>query len=301
MVLPTTKAAAKVASQGGGSGKKVTTTPQKNSVEGKGSKSGGGAEDTGPTEFSIDYYRYGKYTKEEGRNPVLGIDTVSVNTGYGPKTLVSSDTNTASIRMFQSESTGKTKDLIPRYTKFILESSAEQHQERNQIIETFGDFYVFFFGETPPIYNYAGMLINSGNINWVQEWQYMYENHLRGTRCANAGARIILTYGFIKVEGFLLSFQTQHNSMNPHGVPIQFSLVLTKRTSLMQSDDFGLKDDIANEGLLKSLIALAGPNGWGTSDTTTSAAWLSTDKMMEGTSNPSIFSPTAPSGFGATA
>jgi len=116
------------------------------------------------------------------------------------------DEKSATIRIITEKDK---KDLIPSYSRFILESVQEAHSERQQVVETFGDFYVFMYGERPPIYNFGGTLINSKNVNWVADFMLMYERFLRGTRCTENKARALLTYGGRQVEGYIINTSNQ--------------------------------------------------------------------------------------------
>lgn len=150
----------------------------------------------------------------------------------------------ASIRLM-GNSTDKSKgdiDLIPPYTKFFLESAQESHMERSQVVETFGDFYVFFFGERPPVYNYSGTLLNADNVNWAEDFYFYYDNFLRGTKCVEAKARLILTYGYRQVEGFMLSSNFNINAISERGVPFSFQFIVIDRKLMKLSLDFGLSE-----------------------------------------------------------
>lgn len=191
----------------------------------------------------------------------------------------------ASIRVYGSNKTGEPdKDFIPAYTKFILTGTQESHQERVQIVETFSDFYVFCYGEKPPIYTYSGFLINSKNINWVADFQYYYDNHIRGTKCVENKARLILTYGGRQVEGYILSFGMQTQAETENGVPITFQAVITKKNQVGFSDDFGLstRNGKSEEDatLRKMLEALAGKTGKGSSNIATSDAHQTVKSVM---------------------
>lgn len=172
----------------------------------------------------------------------------------------------ASIRVYGTKDKGKEGDFIAPYTKFILNGVQEGHQERAQIVETFSDFYVFFYGEKPPIYSYTGTLINSKNVRWVDDFLYYYENYMRGTRCVENDARLIMTYGGRQVEGFLLNFSMQTAAETEAGVPVSFQLIITKRNQLGYSNDFGvflgnskqLAEAKATEDLLKAIAKNTG-------------------------------------------
>lgn len=184
---------------------------------------------------------------------------------------VGPDGVTASIRVF-GKPKGKTEtlDLIPAYTKFILDGVQESHTERSQIIETFGDFYVFMFGERPPVYNFTGTLINSKNVSWLTDFMYMYEMWLRGTRCVENNAVVIVTYGGRQIEGLILSTANQTMAASDIGVPFQFSVVVFERRFYNFSADMGYSLDRNNvlgqdDNFIKMLDKTAGRDGKGTS------------------------------------
>lgn len=157
------------------------------------------------------------------------------------------DDKPASIRVLQRRPSGEDKDLIPVFTKFILESAREAHVEKAQIVETFGDWYVFFFGERPSTYSFSGTLINSKTNNWLQDFMFYYNNYLRGTKCVENQARILLTYGGRQIEGFILNAQTQTQAANEKGVPFSFDVLITERKVLNLSPDIAI---VVNNGKL---------------------------------------------------
>ena len=196
---------------------------------------------------SADYYRYGKVKGSEEKQ---GDATVSQSIIYEiPPKLIdefgdsengSDKYQEASIRMIgKVKNSDKGRDLIAPYTKFILENVQEAHTERSQIVQTFGDFYVFMFGENPPVYNYSGTLFNSKSANWLADFMFLYENYLRGTKCVENRARIILTYAGRQVEGFILGTSNVTNATTDKGAAFSFQMVITDRKILQKSADFG--------------------------------------------------------------
>lgn len=148
-------------------------------------------------------------------------------------------------------------DIIPPFSKFFLQSSQEGHTERSQVVETFGDFYAFFFGERPPIYTYSGTLLNSSNINWLNDFYFYYDNFLRGTKCAEYKARLVMTYSNSQVEGYMLGFNIAQNAELEAGVQISFQILILDRKILKLSQDFGILDMngkyIADKNILSML------------------------------------------------
>ena len=56
------------------------------------------------------------------------------------------------------------------YADFILQRVEDQRMEKQQIIETFGDVFVYFFGERPRIVTMSGMLMNTDDFNWRSQF-----------------------------------------------------------------------------------------------------------------------------------
>ena len=129
------------------------------------------------------------------------------------------------------------------YANFILQSVQEQRMERHQIIETFGDTYLFLFGESPRFLNVNAVLINSNDFNWKAEFQANYEKYLRGTRCVEMGARMYLFYDQNIIEGYMLNTTIQESADNPMFVPISFQIFVTntQNISLIGSGNFPIR------------------------------------------------------------
>lgn len=193
---------------------------------------------------SADFYRFGNSSARSsagsgnfnvGEIQAKRIDEFGEGDGRGQDSL-------ASIRLL-GPPTGKDKerqDLIPKYTKFILESVQEAHNERYQVVETFGEFFTFFYGERPPMYTFSGTLINTKFANWLQDFMFYYENFLRGTKCVEQRASIVLTYGGRQVEGFIVGTSNVTNAATDKGVQITFQVIIIDRKILALSADFGL-------------------------------------------------------------
>ena len=191
----------------------------------------------------------------------------------------------ATIRIIKEDTKA---DILPPYTKFILESVQEAHSERQQIVETFGDYYVFMFGERPPMYNFGGSLINSRNINWVSDFMLLYERYFRGTRCAEQKTRVLLTYGGRQIEGYMINTSNQTAASSQEAVNFSFQMIVTSRKILGVSSDFkvGLAGYEAGQALDQLIADIGGPGIPGSSQSVASAANVSTKSAMNGSVNP---------------
>jgi hypothetical protein len=184
-----------------------------------------------------DFYRRGKPQATEGNTRSTEYDML-------PRLISDAGEEApASIRVVgrkTEKSVTKDVDLIPPFTKFFLESVQEGSSERSQIVETFGDFYVFFFGERPPVYTFTGTLINADDINWAEDFAFYYESFLRGTKCVEVNARLIMTYGFRQIEAFMMSMNTSTNANMEKGVAVSFQVLVIDRKVMKLSRDFGI-------------------------------------------------------------
>lgn len=159
----------------------------------------------------------------------------------------------------------------PDYTNFILQSVSEAREEKVQIIETFGDAYIFFFGERPRFINVSATLINSFDFNWKAEFWANYEKYLRGTKCAEYGAKVYLFYDDNIIEGYMMKAQADESAMDPQNISLSFVLFVgrTRNVSFIESGDYPVRPtarvrDEAYEvaGLTDDGVAASTLPGW---------------------------------------
>lgn len=113
------------------------------------------------------------------------------------------------------------------YTNFLINSVREARAEKTQIIETFGESYIFFFGERPRIIELTGILLNTEDFNWRAEWWENYDRYLRGTRCVQSKSRVYLSWDDIIVGGYMLQAEATDTSEAPYHIPFSCQLFLT--------------------------------------------------------------------------
>lgn len=123
------------------------------------------------------------------------------------------------------------------YTNFMVMSVTEERHEKQQIVETFGDTYIFFFGEAPRMVQVNGLLLNTADFNWRAEWWDNYERYFRGTRLVEYGARIYLIYDDRIIEGYMLQAQAAENSQSRETIQLSFQMFVTGYTSISTIGD----------------------------------------------------------------
>lgn len=145
------------------------------------------------------------------------------------------------------------------YSNFIIQRLEESRQEKSQILETFGDTFIFFFGERPRIINVTGLLMNTLDFNWRSEFWYNYENVLRGTKLVEQNARIYLYWDDLLIEGYVLQATARDDSELPYHVPFSMQIFVTNHTYLSQigSDDYPITSAVNLQPLLRSKDVLS--------------------------------------------
>lgn len=123
------------------------------------------------------------------------------------------------------------------YSNFIIQQVQDSRQEKQQILETFGDSYIFFFGERPRVLSVSGLLMNTLDFNWRTEFWHNYENTLRGTKLVEQDARIYLHWDDIIVEGYMMEATARDDASTPYHIPFSFQLFVTNHTYLSTVGD----------------------------------------------------------------
>lgn len=112
-------------------------------------------------------------------------------------------------------------------TSFLLQAVSEQRVEKSQIVETFGEDFIFLFGERPRMVTFSGVLLNTKDFNWKNEFLHNYEMYFRGTRTLEMDARVYLTFDDVMCEGYVLSTSVDMNSDNRNLAQFSFQMFVT--------------------------------------------------------------------------
>ena len=123
------------------------------------------------------------------------------------------------------------------YSNFFVQTVQEERSEKSQIVDTFGETYIFFFGESPRFLSVQGMLLNTADFNWRDEFWENYERYFRGTRLVERGARLYLIYDEIIVEGYMVKANATESAQNPWVIPFNFQMFVTGYTALSNIGD----------------------------------------------------------------
>lgn len=128
-------------------------------------------------------------------------------------------------------------------SNFLIQNVQESRAEKYQLIKTFGDTYIFFFGEEPRVHNVTGILFNTADFNWAAEFWENYDKYLRGTQCVTNGTRVQLSYDDIVIQGYILTAQATYVDDPPEYIPFSFQIIVSDyiNTSSIGSNVFPLE------------------------------------------------------------
>lgn len=159
------------------------------------------------------------------RRPLRGLE-IKDDT-YGIIKVVTS--SGSEIRLVNSSSED---GLSTDFSNFIIQSVQEARMEKHQIVETFGEGYIYFFGEAPRFLDVTAILIDSLDFNWAAEFWENYNLYFRGTRLVEMGARVYMFYEDNIVEGYMLNAQAVKTSDTPLYMQLSFRLYLTNYSNI---------------------------------------------------------------------
>ena len=123
------------------------------------------------------------------------------------------------------------------FANYIIGQISFQRAERIQVVPTFGESYIFVFGEQPIQANIVGSLINSQDFTWPMEFWNLYNDLIRGTKLADMGARMYLYVDGIILEGICTSFNDQRSAEQPHLVPFNLQILVTNISYVQQTSN----------------------------------------------------------------
>jgi len=166
------------------------------------------------------------------RRPLLGLTPKETRHAFVSINQANAENNLVPISLENSSAPGGKGQANHN---FILQSVEEQRTEKFQIIETFGEFYTFFYGKRPTIVQCGGFLINTVDFNWKNEWIRNYDEHLRGTRCVENRARVYLGFDDVLLEGYVLTTNISYVQDMPFVCPFSFQLLVTNYVDLSRA------------------------------------------------------------------
>lgn len=127
------------------------------------------------------------------------------------------------------------------FVDFFLTNAQESFQEIVQVDKVLADDYVaFYYGQSPPVFSYSGMLLNTMQDDQRSGFARAYHAMLRGTQLARRGALARLRYDSVIVSGTMQAMSQQLNAENEMAVPFSFQF-LVKEYVVLDNPRFNKK------------------------------------------------------------
>jgi hypothetical protein len=93
------------------------------------------------------------------------------------------------------------------------------------------------------------MLWNNDSNNWKDEFRYIYEHYLRGSKCVDFGVKVLLTYDRSVRLGYMLNNNINWTADVEMAVPFNFSMFIEDEKELIDTEalDPSTNSDVAQD------------------------------------------------------
>lgn len=144
----------------------------------------------------------------------------------------------------------------------LIQSFSLNRMEKNQVIETFGDHYVYFFGERAPTASINMVLLDSETFEWFSQFDINYDAAYRGTQNALRRAPLNIIIDGVQLTGYLQSVSySQSASQDPYLVNTSINMVIERIYHLSDITKVkGLVPDNDNKKALQQLSSAGAAN-----------------------------------------
>ena len=109
-------------------------------------------------------------------------------------------------------------------------------ESKDQIVKLHQNFgrswNLFFFGDTPSIYTFRGVFLDTVKYPYYQEFMTMYDRVLSGRKCVENGFKMKISYDGKVVGGYLMNIKTVVSADTPYTKTFSFTVVITDENFL---------------------------------------------------------------------
>lgn len=140
---------------------------------------------------------------------------------------------------------------------YMVTQLTTQRAEKSQIVLTFGENYIFMYGEQPIQATIMGGLVSSNDFTWPAEFWYNYQEVMRGTKLAERGARLFMVIDDLLLEGLVMGASDTRTADVPNFVPFNMNVLVT---SIQYLDLVGVDFPIRRQAVQS--VPLDQPEAW---------------------------------------
>jgi hypothetical protein len=124
------------------------------------------------------------------------------------------------------------------WTDWLLQGVHEERAEKTQIVETFGDTYLYSYGQRPRVLAFTGLLLNTSDYNWRAIFWENWDKYFRATQLMRANARMYIYFDEILVEGYPLNAAADQSVSDNSVISFNFSFFVTNYINLTAESGF---------------------------------------------------------------
>lgn len=139
------------------------------------------------------------------------------------------DTDLAAFRNFETSQMGYIDCFILQNVRLVQEERYFVFQALN------GDTTTFFFGDKPVVYNFSGILLDTKNQQWFNDFDFFYKKYLRGSSSILNKTRVFMIYSDQIIEGFMLNVQMSKEGSWTDQSSFSFDFLLIQKTVIGSS------------------------------------------------------------------
>lgn len=117
-----------------------------------------------------------------------------------------------------------TPNSVSFTSNITITGVSQARAEKMQPVLTFGQDYLYFFGHQPIEMTFTGLLLNTANFRWEEEWWHNYDNYFRGTKLVGRSQKILIGLEEYLIYGYMSGCSTQKDANNPYIVNLTFTI-----------------------------------------------------------------------------
>ncbi len=118
-------------------------------------------------------------------------------------------------------------DYYGVFNNFSVTGVSENHDQITKVHMNFSARWnVFFFGNTPAIYQFRGVFLDTVEYPYYQEFLVAYDKYLSGRKCVENKMQTKLMISGQIIDGFLMNVGVNHNSQTPTLKEFNFSMLV---------------------------------------------------------------------------
>ena len=117
------------------------------------------------------------------------------------------------------------------FNNFVLASVSEANSSISKLHMNFSNSYnTFFFSEAPKQISFSGGFFDTADFPYYQEFMVAYDRYLSGSKLAESGMKMNISYDGKVIEGYINSISVNTDASSQAYKTFQFSMIALSTT-----------------------------------------------------------------------